>query len=154
MPLVTERVLAARKHRPDVLVKLFVMARARKNGSEPAARRVLMVLRSKVQSGEIRGKQVKELYTRFQKHLTTLRKNEKSPIRLDALLLAAALGDREAVPGVRELAETAGRLEKDRVQALETLIALRDTDVLERAARMLTDTKTLSAKGRVKVLNL
>jgi putative heme-binding domain-containing protein len=139
LPRAVERILARRKAEPGLLVELFGLLAAGK-GDTNAARQVLAVLASKVQTGEIAGAQADGLRRRFGPVLRKLLVQKPAgPLRLDAAVLAATLKDAEGLQLARAGFRARGVPEALRLRALEALIAARDGTVLKAAAGVLGD---------------
>jgi putative membrane-bound dehydrogenase-like protein len=149
LPRVVERLLAARKPDPGTLVELYSLARDGKSPDVGAARQVLALLTTKVETGEVGGEVLRE------KLAPLLRRERESagdgdPLYLDATFLAAVLGEKEAIAATRRVFETAGQSESRRVRALEVLIAARESGTLDTVAGVLGDAKKSAGfKGEV-----
>jgi putative membrane-bound dehydrogenase-like protein len=155
LPRVIERVLASRKPDPAVLADLLAVVREGRSADAGAARQVLAMLATKVQSGEIQGAALAGLRTRLGPVLSAEAEKPGGPLRQDALLLAATLGEKAALPAVRRMAERGD--DGPRLRALEALVAARDEKALEAAGAALADGKrpagfragVLAALGRL-----
>ncbi len=154
MPRVVERILAQRKPGPGLLVDLFGLVAEGRAADLGAARQTLAVLATKAQTGEINGATRTGLKERFVPVLRKLlAQKPASPLRMDAAVLAATLGDAGGLEVVR--AGFASKREPDavRLRALEALIAARDEGVLAAASKAIGDRKGQSPSFRGQVLS-
>lgn len=149
LPRVVERMLAAKKPDPAALVELYSLVRNGKSADVGAARQVLAMLTTKVETGEISGEVLRD------KIAPVLRAERESasgggPLYQDATFLAAVLGDKDALTATHRLCENAAEREALRVRALEVLISAREGGVLDTVAAVLGDAKkSATFKGEI-----
>jgi putative heme-binding domain-containing protein len=139
MPRVIECVLG----RPDAdlrHVAAFVEIVSLGEDAVPAlASTCLAMLAGKVHNHEIARERLEGLRAALEPIVAVLRDNPNSPLRFEAALLAAAWQDAGAVEIVREVLLSPGEPEERRLQALGALVAAGDIDLLDEAARLLSD---------------
>ncbi|MDA1049648.1 MAG: c-type cytochrome [Planctomycetota bacterium] len=105
---------------------------------EETAAKCLATLRERVQSGEVTGPQRaairKQLGGKLQEVLAAGR---KSPLYIDALLLATSWGDKDAAEQGRSIVGDAKETEPHRIAAIDALTAARDVEFLSSASSLL-----------------
>ncbi len=105
---------------------------------EETAAKCLATLRERVQSGEVTGQQRdairKQLGDKLQEVLAAGR---KSPLYIDALMLATSWGDKDAAAQARSIAGNAKESEPNRFAAIDALTAARDFEFLSSASSLL-----------------
>jgi putative heme-binding domain-containing protein len=142
VPRVVERVLAARKPDPGLLLDLFGVLAEGKGADVSGARQCLAVLAGKLQTGEIAGAQAEALRGRFGPALRKLlQAKPASPLRAEAGVLAATLKDPAGLEVARATFIEKRESEALRLRALEALVAAGDRGVLEAAGGVLGDVK-------------
>lgn len=153
LPRLVERLLAARRPSADALADLLALTTESKKPDHAAARQVLAMLAAKVHSGEVAGERLAalagQLLPRLQAYL-----GDYHPLRLDAVVLAAAMKEPHALKTARALASGPGNPVELRLRALESLVAVRDDGVVDRAAALLADARTLPPAARGQVLTI
>jgi putative heme-binding domain-containing protein len=119
---------------------------------EETAAKCLATLRERVQSGEVTGEQRdvirKQLGDKLQEVLTAGR---KSPLYIDALMLATSWGDKDAASRARDIVGNAKETEPHRSAAIDALTAARDLKFLS-AAGSLLEGKTTAEPIRRRLL--
>src|SRR5262249_44606936 len=125
LPRAVERILVVRKLDVGVLADLFDAVRERERPDPSVGRQVLRMLRAKVHKGEIRAETLRPLRKRLAGALERERVKSGGQLREDASLLAATLGNEDALGEVRRLFARGNN--ETRLRALETLVAVRDT---------------------------
>ncbi|MFO0928364.1 MAG: PVC-type heme-binding CxxCH protein [Gemmataceae bacterium] len=151
LPRVVERLLAARRPSADALADLLELAATGRKPDHGAARQVLTLLAAKVHSGELAGDRLRTLGEKLLPRLQAYLK-DFHPLRLDAAVFAATLNDPYSLKTTRTLVGGAGNPVELRLRALESLVTVRDDGVLDRAAGLLADQKTLPPAARAQVL--
>jgi putative membrane-bound dehydrogenase-like protein len=150
MPRIIDRLLAAPKVDPGIVGGLLKTVA---DSSPPANSQQLMVtLASKVQSGEIQGKQLAALRLGLQAFLRqTMQGPPNSPLFEGAAILAVTLKDPAGYGPVRQFFVSAKGPDAKRLQALEALIAGGDDGVEDLVRSVLADTKlnTVDFRGKV-----
>jgi putative heme-binding domain-containing protein len=152
LPRALDRILGARKPDPAALADLFALVANGKDADVNAARRVLAALATKVQNGEVPAGAGKDLRSRLLPKLHQELRKDRSGLRVEAALLAAAWKDRRGLAAARALLSKEHG-EGVRIRALETLAAARDEGVLERVGEWLADRRSLSIAFRSGVLS-
>lgn len=150
MPKVVDRVLASKKKDPQTLVSLVTVLAQSQNSRESAAK-VLALLSSKVQSGELAGEPFKELQPRLTPVVKKLQNGSNLALALEATFLGASFKDEESLRAVREIAKSPKHPEPVRTKAIESLIGAGDPVALETAGALLID-KSATAVFRGSVL--
>jgi putative heme-binding domain-containing protein len=153
MPRVIERILGSRKADPAAVVNLLSLLVEGGPADAEAARRCLELLAARVETGEISGPRLEDLRTRLRPVLRRLLSARgKGPLRLDGAILAAALKDVGAFKQVRQCFTSRSQPEKQRLRALEALIAGGDPAALDLAAGALANVKSGPVPFRGQVL--
>lgn len=141
----------------DALVGLLELVLDPDTGDVDAARQCLAVLAQKIQSRELAGEQLAALRPRLDKLLSgVLAGKPDGPLYLDAALLASSWRNPAAVAAVRKLFATADADEKQRLAALDALVAAGggklDKELIATVRGTLADAKGNSAAFRGAVL--
>jgi putative heme-binding domain-containing protein len=153
MPRVIERLLGRRYADPAAIVKLIALLTQGKNANASAARPCLAVLAGKIQTAELPASRIAPLREGLQPILRgILRGNADGPLRLDAALLAASLGDTAAFAAAKSCFLEKGNTESTRLRALDALIAGGEASILDAAVKMSADIQAGSVSFRGQVL--
>ncbi|MGL4550448.1 MAG: PVC-type heme-binding CxxCH protein, partial [Gemmataceae bacterium] len=144
LPRGVERILSSRKPQTSALVSLYETARSRRTPDVATARRVLEAVAGKARTGEL---SAETLATLKDKLAPSLRREleGRGPLRSDAALLLAALGDDMGLKEARRLLSAGGEAERSR--ALDVLASLKDASVLEAAPALLDAGRPADARA-------
>jgi putative membrane-bound dehydrogenase-like protein len=144
IPRVFERILAHKKIDTAAIVrltKLLVDDRL----MESAARDCIVILSSRVQTGEIAGDNLETLQKGLKSVLAHLLAPENGqgprvrPLALEAAMLVTSWKDPAGLPVVRAVFQSPVQREESRVRALEALVAANDPGLLDAATLILRD---------------
>ncbi|MEX2187162.1 MAG: hypothetical protein WD875_10225 [Pirellulales bacterium] len=137
----------------DAIVGLLELVIDPDTGDADAARQCLAVLAQKIQSRELAGRQLAALQPRLDKLLAgVLAGKPDGPLYLDAALLASSWKNPAALAAVRKLVAATGADEKQRLAALDALVAAGDGELLATVRGALSDAQGNSASFRGAVL--
>jgi putative membrane-bound dehydrogenase-like protein len=150
LPRVVERILASANPQAGALADLLALVMTGNTADTPAARQILSVLGAKIHNGEVGADQVRSLRQRL---LPVVLKQigQDRPLHVEAALLAATFRDPKGLAATRNLL-AARQPEALRLRALDTLAAVRDAGILERADYVIGAEGGLSVQGRGQVL--
>lgn len=110
---------------------------------EETAAKCLATLRERVQSGEVTGERRTAIREQLGAKLqAVLAAGRKSPLYVDALMLATSWGENDAVKQARTLVSNSKEAEADRIAAIDALAATRDSDFLPVAQSLLSAEST------------
>ncbi|MEI7686779.1 MAG: PVC-type heme-binding CxxCH protein, partial [Planctomycetota bacterium] len=148
MPRVVDRILGAKKQDPQALASLVTTLSASPSSRESAAK-VLALLNTKVQTGELAGENLKALEGRLLPAVRKMQNGSNLALAMEATLLGAAFKDEESLQSVRDLFKSSKQPEAIRLKALDSLIAANDHGVLTTVKSVLDDPKsaTLAFRG-------
>lgn len=118
-----------------------------------AARTLLKALAERVQSRELTGERLTTLREALQPELQALLQAPRSPLFLDAALLATSWRDPSGYAAARQIIETAAFPEDQRLAAFQALIAAGQDDVLRSLARLFEHPAAHSVSFRGKLLD-
>lgn len=122
-------------------------------GAEPSvARETLDRLTAAAREGAIAGERLRDLRDALAPAVRDLASDHASALRGDALELAAAWGDEEALGGLRALFADAGAEPSARIDALRVLVARGDRGIVEAACGLVADRESMPVDGRRRVL--
>lgn len=153
MPRVVERVLGRLDPDPQPVVALVEFLSAGEDIDPALAGKCLGLLAGKIQTREIAGARLEQLRAALVPCIMVFLNNANSPLHFDAALLAATWKDQSAVAYLHRLLTSGGEPEERRLQALGALVAARDVDLLDEAARLLADNERTSIEFRRRVLD-
>ena len=118
-----------------------------------AAQQSLNLLATKVQQGELTGSKLDDLKTHLQPLLAKILAGDpKSPLILDAALLATSWKDAVGLASIRTIFSSPEQSATRRIQALEALVAANDREVIDVAAGVVSDQKSGAIEFRGQVL--
>ncbi len=138
LPRAVERLLAQKTHDTAAVVKLLDLLLDGKVADEKTAQLCLATVAARVQSGEISGANLAALKQGLQPVLKPiLDDNSKHAMLLDAALLATSWRDQSALASVRVVFADGLQPEARRIQALEALVAAKDSELITQAASVL-----------------
>jgi putative membrane-bound dehydrogenase-like protein len=143
LPRAVERLLAVSKFQPEVMARLYVVTRKQAPGRVGDLLRALI---GRIQAGELSAETATALGTRLAKPLAEDRASRV--LGFDATVLSALFKDAEATKALRVVANEPRQGAEQRLRALDALIAVRDTEALAVARKMLGDIP-VSARGQV-----
>lgn len=122
-------------------------------GSEAAAGRCLAMISTRVQNREIGGERLDALRLAIDPAIKdVLKRGAKSPLYLNAALLATTWRDPAGLAAVRTVLATPNAPADQRLQALEALIAANDASLLEPVRQILADRESARVEFRGRVL--
>lgn len=154
IPRVIERLLGrSRADASPIASLLALLAAGGTESARSATHQTLVVLASRVQSGELTGASLDAFRAQLEPVLgPLLARGPEDPVRLDATILAASWGDPQARSTARDLfaRETTG--EDVRLRCLNSLIARPDPGLVDAAANSLTKASKNSVAFRGQVL--
>lgn len=111
---------------------------------EATAQKCLRILTTSVQSGTVNTQRVEKLKTQLGERLGEVLTDPDHPLRLDAAVLLCSWKDERGVPLVRQVLADRTQPGSQRLQALQTLVALGDAGVLPVVAAELSRESNLS----------
>jgi putative heme-binding domain-containing protein len=152
LPQVLERLLGRRRAGPEEVATFFRILTRGKNIDPGVAGQCLATLAGKIQTGELPASRVAQLRNQFQVFLAQLLEKRDGPLYLQAVLLAATLGDPAAIAVARRYLASPKQPDAHRQSALSALIAGGDAAVLKTVADILADRKANSVQFRGQVL--
>jgi putative membrane-bound dehydrogenase-like protein len=152
MPRVADRLLAASKVEPATIARLVKELFATDEPS--AAKKVMALLATKVQTGELQGSRLAGLKLALQPMLRkALDGKPTDPLYREAALLAVSFKDIAGYGPVRQYFMTGTASDQSRIEALEALIAGSDDGVQDLVTKVLDDPKAQSATFRARVVS-
>jgi putative membrane-bound dehydrogenase-like protein len=135
LPRAAERILGRKEFDASPVANLIEITR---DAAPKDAQRLLALLSAKVQSGELRGDQLKELQNSLAASLQPLLADPAlHPAGDEAALLAASWGDERGIKRAREAFSLTGLQNAYRLRALAALISGGDEELLPRVAKAL-----------------
>ncbi|HEY1065005.1 MAG TPA: PVC-type heme-binding CxxCH protein [Pirellulales bacterium] len=140
LPRVCERLLAKRGDDPSGALA-FAQALLASPGRADSARGCLALFAQQTLSRELAGAKLAALQKGLTPSLHKTLDDPKSPLYLDAALLAAAWRDERGFQTTRDLLADSGRPSTMRRQALEALVAANDAEVTKTVGAILADPK-------------
>jgi putative membrane-bound dehydrogenase-like protein len=153
MPRATDSILGRRDLEPKLVLRLFLALAQGRDADRASARHCLAALAAKVQAGEIAQDKLDALRTLWQPFLHEFFAGKSDgALAFDAAVLASSLKDQEGTDFVRKSLANPDQAESSRLRAVETLIAAKDTAVLDTAAADLVATKGRSAQFKAQLL--
>lgn len=149
MPRIIDRLLSRQVNDAKTVAALFSISRA----NPLVCREVLAVLAAKAQSGELRGEKLESLKREVVPQLKEVFAGKTdSPIYLNAVFFATALGDPSGYTAATRAVETVAIGEDQRLAAVNSLIAARQDGVLVSVEKILQRTPPESVDFRGKLL--
>ncbi len=137
----------------DAIVSLLELVIDPDTGDVDSARQCLGVLAQKIQSRELAGEQLAALQPRLDKLLAGVLEGKRGePLYLDAALLASTWKNPAALAAVRSLVASTDADERQRLAALDALVAAADGKLLGEVRSVLADARSSSAAFRGAVL--
>lgn len=150
LPRAIDRILDNPSGNPAAVVKFLDRLTAKKP-DDTIAKLCLYSLALKIRNGEMPGKQQAGLKRDLLPNLRGMIE-KRSPLYLEAGVLAAALGDSAGRDALRRLFAATEQSEATLLTALEALTAAGDASVLDRVGAALADPKTFTPAGRARML--
>jgi putative membrane-bound dehydrogenase-like protein len=136
LPRAAERILGRKKFEASAVAGLVEITR---DAAPKDAQRLLALLSTKVQSGEIRGQQLKELQDALAETLKPLLVDPAlHPAGDEAALLAASWGDERGIKRARQTFSVNGLQNDYRIRGLAALISGGDKELLTLVEKALT----------------
>ncbi|MBC7853554.1 MAG: c-type cytochrome [Pirellulaceae bacterium] len=136
LPRAAERILGRKKFEANAVAGLVEITR---DASPKNAQRLLALLGTKVQSGELRGEQLKQLQEALAETLQPLLADPAlHPAGDEAALLAASWGDERGIKRARQTFSVNGLQNDYRIRGLAALISGGDKELLPLVADALT----------------
>ncbi len=154
MPKFVERILAVKKQDPGALVSLVTVLSGSPTSRESAAK-VLALLNTKVQTGELAGDKLQALKTRLLPVVVGLQGGADAELNSEAIFLGTTLKDAQSQGAARAIllmGPPIGWQEGVRLKAFESLIAAGNFDVLQDARTILESPKEPSIAFRGNLL--
>jgi putative heme-binding domain-containing protein len=148
-PRILDRILASKKSDTRMIIAVLCVG---ERGDDEPARQSLIILTSRIQSGEILGEKLEELRKSLPVVLGAgLIGSIDNPVYHDKVALLATLRDPDGIKAAHRILAT-DRLEQNRIKALHALMSTGDAALLETITRLLADTKTNSSGFRGQLL--
>jgi putative membrane-bound dehydrogenase-like protein len=153
MPRVIDRILAAKKADPAVVVALLGVLIEGKNANSTAAKQCLAALASKIQTGEVAGAQREALRDKLQPVVRPILDGKPgSVLYVDTAVLAACLKDPIGLKIARAYLSANGQSGETLLKILNALVSAGDTSVLDWVSAGLADRKSGSPQFRGEML--
>lgn len=152
MPRVVDRILASKAPNPKALAELVATMSGAKGDRESAAG-LLASITAKIQNGELKDEQVKDLSDAVAPTLPRLRNGPNQFLALEAAFLAATLRNEAAIEETRKVLSAPERADVHRLKALSALAFVGDAKALDTVGDILGDPKLASPALRGKILN-
>jgi putative heme-binding domain-containing protein len=150
LPRAIDRILAVKGVDPATIATIFTLVLQDAKVDPAAAKSCLAILATRVQSREINGRQLATLRERLQEPLAKVLQNDRSPLFLDAALVATTWKDERAIGAVRSLLSDRKRSDQQRLAALDALIAAGDDSLLMEVGKLLDDRQnSVALRGAV-----